>query len=121
MGQVVEHVVGVAGSAEHRRAGRREPVQAVVAHRPVAALPLARGRVGHVQHVADLVVGVLVLVDGGRSVGVLARRRQAAGVLRQRVDDAVAVGELLERAVGVVADVGGVKPACVGWPRALGA
>src|SRR5690606_31527734 len=72
LGQVVEHVVAVAGGAEHRRGGLDQPVQAVVGHVPVAALVLAGRRIGDERDIAVLVVGNLVLVDRGRPVGVAA-------------------------------------------------
>src|SRR5690606_5824930 len=52
-------------------------------------------------------VDVAVVVDGRGAVGVPAAVGQAAGVLRQRVDDAVAVGEAGNGAVGVVRDADG--------------
>src|SRR5690606_18418599 len=108
---VVQDVVRVMrpGAAVHRGGDLRQPVQAVVGHGPVAALVAPGGAVGDRGDVADLVVVVDVVQDLGGAVGVLAFLRQAAGVLRQGVDDAVAVGELLQRAVGEVAYAAGER------------
>ena len=92
VGQVVQHVVGVAGGTEHRRRRAGEPVQGVVGHVAVAAV--AGDRIADGRDVADGVVVVAVVVDGRRAVHVVAAVGQAAGVLGQRMDDAVAVGEL---------------------------
>src|SRR5690606_34630083 len=108
-GQVVQHVIAVvrAGAAVHGRRDIRQPVQAVVGHGPVAVL-VRTGAIGDRGDVADLVVVVDVVQELGAAVGVPAFLRQAAGVAGHRVDDAVAVGELLQRAVGEEADAGGV-------------
>src|SRR5690606_10973688 len=100
-GQVVQHVVGVAGGAEHRRGRAGQPVQPVVAHR--AGLAPGGGAVGDPGDVAVLVVGVgQVQPPVGHRAGpgqgaVRAAAGQLAGVLGHRVDDAVAVGELPDR------------------------
>ena len=114
--QVVKYVVAVGSGIEHRagRGGLREAVQAVVAHG--AGLLAAGGVVGDGGHVAVAVIGVLQVqapvgqgaAAGGGAVG--ASLRQAAGILGQGVDDAVAVGELLDGTVGVVAHRGSVSP-----------
>src|SRR5690606_35093070 len=106
--QVVQGVVLVAGagSAVHRRLHRRQPVQPVVAHGPVATLILAGGAVADRGHVAVGIVVVAVVQELGAAIGIQTAVGQAADVAGQGVDDAVAVGELLHRPVGVVADAG---------------
>ena len=96
--QVVLHIVHVVGGAEHGRGGAGEPVQAVVDHAPAAVA--IDHPVGDDRDVAHRVVGIAVVVNGGRPVGIAAAQRQLPGILRQRVDDAVAVGEADDRAVG---------------------
>src|SRR5690606_3728906 len=118
VGQVVDGVVGVAGGAEHRRGRLHQPVQVVVDHVAVAAVagdPVADG-----QHVAVGVVVDAVVVDGGAAVGVAAALGQAAGILGQGVDDAVAIGEPGDGAVGVVGDAGGVAPGLGGLAQGVG-
>src|SRR5690606_24238596 len=117
-GQVVDGVVAVAGGAEHRRGRLHQAVQVVVDHVPVAAVacdPVADG-----QHVAVGVVGVAVVVDGGAAVGVAAALGQAAGVLGQGVNDAVAVDEPGDGAIGVVGDIGRVGPGLGGLAQGVG-
>src|SRR5690606_39401100 len=59
----------------------------------------------------DVAVGIVVVAvvqELGAAIGIQTAVGQAADVAGQGVDDAVAVGELLHRPVGVVADAGGV-------------
>src|SRR5690606_26169789 len=68
-------------------------------------------------------VGVVVdavVVDGGAAVGVAAAFGQAACVLGQGVDDAVAIGEPGDGAVGVVGDVGGPGAGLGGLAQGVG-
>jgi len=104
-----------AAAAKRGRGRAGQPVQAVVRHR------LAAGAVQGVGDAGNVAIAVIRELLAQRAARVGARSRQLAGVLHHRVDDAVAISELLERAVREILRPGGIGARLRGLAQGVGA